>query len=46
MTVIAVVRNEKTWSGPGADFRLQGHDVLVLVGNHQAIDQALDYLSS
>ena len=46
VTVIAVVRNEKTWSGPGADFRLQGHDVLVLVGNHQAIDQALGYLSS
>lgn len=46
VTVIAVVRNEKTWSGPGADFRLQGHDVLVLVGNHQAIDQALAYLSS
>ncbi|MDD8020040.1 MAG: cation:proton antiporter [Acidobacteriota bacterium] len=45
VTVIAVVRNEKTWSGPGGDFRLQGQDILVLVGNHQAIDQALAYLS-
>ncbi len=45
VTVIAVVRNEKTWSAPGAEFRLQGGDVLVLVGNHQAVDEALDYLN-
>jgi len=45
VTVIAVVRNEKTHSGPGADFRLEGRDVLVLVGNHEAIDKALAYLS-
>jgi CPA2 family monovalent cation:H+ antiporter-2 len=45
VTVIAVVRNEKTHSGPGADFQLEGRDVLVLVGNHEAIDKALAYLS-
>jgi len=45
VTVIAVARNEKTHSGPGADFRLEGRDVLVLVGNHEAIDKALAYLS-
>jgi CPA2 family monovalent cation:H+ antiporter-2 len=45
VTVIAVVRNEKTWSGPGADFRLEAGDILVLVGDHQALDRTLTYLS-
>ncbi len=45
VTVIAVVRNEKTWSGPGADFRLEAGDIMVLVGDHQALDRALTYLS-
>jgi CPA2 family monovalent cation:H+ antiporter-2 len=44
VTVIAVVRNEKTHSGPGSDFRLENHDILVLVGDHQAMDKAFDYL--
>ncbi len=41
VTVIAVVRNEKTHSAPGADFRLQERDILVMVGDHQAVDKAL-----
>ncbi len=45
VTVIAVVRNEITHSTPGADFRLKGKDVLVLVGDHQAMDLALNCLS-
>jgi CPA2 family monovalent cation:H+ antiporter-2 len=45
VTVIAVVRNEKTFPGPGADFRLEARDVLVLVGDHQAMDKALAYLN-
>lgn len=44
VTVIAVVRNEKTHSGPGADFRLEARDILVLVGDHQAMDRAFVYL--
>lgn len=44
VTVIAVVRNEKTHSGPGADFRLEARDILVLVGDHQAMDRAFEYL--
>jgi len=46
VTVIAVVRNEKTHSGPGADFRLEGRDILVLVGDHQSMDRAFSYLTS
>lgn len=45
VTVIAVVRDEISHSTPGADFKLQGKDVLVLVGDHQAMDHAFDYLS-
>jgi|YNPBryunderm2012_1023409.scaffolds.fasta_scaffold01619_8 CPA2 family monovalent cation:H+ antiporter-2 len=41
VTVIAIVRNEKTHSAPGADFRLQERDILVMVGDHQAMDKAL-----
>ncbi|MBC7350017.1 MAG: cation:proton antiporter [Candidatus Aminicenantes bacterium] len=44
VTVIAVVRNEKTHSGPGADFRLGARDILVLVGDHQAMDRAFVHL--
>lgn len=44
VTVIAVVRNEKTHSGPGAEFRLAERDILVLVGDHQAMDMAFAYL--
>ncbi len=44
VTVIAVVRNEKTHSGPGAEFRLEEGDILVLVGDHRAMDSAFNYL--
>jgi len=46
VTVIAVVRNEKTHGGPGADFRLESRDILVLVGDHQAVDRAFEYLGA
>jgi len=46
VTVIAVVRNEKTHSAPGADFRLDTRDILVLVGDHQAMDRAFGYLEN
>ena len=46
VTVIAIVRNEKTHSGPGGDFRLEARDILVLVGDHQAMDRAFGYLEN
>ncbi|MGB9894176.1 MAG: NAD-binding protein, partial [Candidatus Saccharicenans sp.] len=46
VTVIAAVRNEKTHSGPGADFRLKERDIMVLVGDHQAMDKAFGYLET
>lgn len=46
VTVIAVVRGDKTHSGPGADFRLGARDILVLVGDHQAMDRAFIHLGA
>ena len=45
-TVIAVVRGEKSFTGPGADFVIQGKDTLILVANHRDIEQAFRYLES
>jgi len=44
--VIAVVRGEKSFTGPGADFVIQGKDTLILVANHRDIEQAFRYLES
>jgi len=38
--VIAVVRHGAHTLGPGPDFRLEAGDVLVLVGDHQALEAA------
>ncbi|MGQ9802071.1 MAG: cation:proton antiporter domain-containing protein [Candidatus Saccharicenans sp.] len=46
VTVIAVVRGDKTHSGPGANFRLEARDILVLVGDHQAMDRAFVHLGA
>ena len=46
VTVISVVRNEKTFSALGADFRLGKRDILVLVGDHKAMDKAFEYLGA
>ncbi len=43
-TVIAVVRDGKAETNPGADWQLRAGDVLVLVGNHQELDRALSLL--
>lgn len=39
-TIIAVVRNGNPNTNPGADFVLEGGDVLVLVGAHTQLDKA------
>jgi CPA2 family monovalent cation:H+ antiporter-2 len=40
VTVIAVVRNETSIHSPGPEFVLETGDILVLVGNHKALDRA------
>ncbi len=43
-TIIAVVRGEVPQTNPGADFRLEEGDSLVLVGSHAEIDKAFELL--
>lgn len=43
-SIIAVVRGEKPFPGPGADFRLEAGDALVLVGSHGEIEAAFEAL--
>jgi CPA2 family monovalent cation:H+ antiporter-2 len=45
-TVIAVVRGEESFTGPGADFEIKEQDTLVLVANHRDIDRAFDFLAT
>lgn len=45
-TVVAVVRGEESFAGPGAEFRVLEQDTLVLVANHRDIDRAFHYLST
>jgi CPA2 family monovalent cation:H+ antiporter-2 len=42
--VIAIVRDGKHYLNPDADFALQARDVLVLVGDHQALEAAFEVL--
>jgi CPA2 family monovalent cation:H+ antiporter-2 len=43
-TVIAVVRGEESFAGPGADFEIREQDTLVLVASHRDMDRAFHYL--
>ena len=45
-TVIAVVRGEESFPGPGADFEVGEQDTLVLMANHRDIDRAFHYLTT
>jgi CPA2 family monovalent cation:H+ antiporter-2 len=45
VTVIAVVRNGESIHNPPPDFLLWAGDVLVLLGSHQELDQAMRLLS-
>jgi CPA2 family monovalent cation:H+ antiporter-2 len=45
-TVIAVVRGPDSFPSPGADFRLEEQDTLVLVARHRDIDRAFAYLAT
>ena len=43
--IIAVVRDGKHELGPGPDFELRPGDILVLVGDHEALDQAFEAMT-
>ncbi len=44
-TVIAIVRNGEAIKNPGPDFAIQGDDILVLLGGHKELDQAVNLLT-
>jgi monovalent cation:H+ antiporter-2, CPA2 family len=43
-TLIAVVRGDKTKIGPGANYKLQENDILILFGKPERIEQAIKIL--
>ncbi len=45
VTVVAAVRNGASNVNPGPEFRLQAGDILVLLGSHKELDDALQILS-
>lgn len=44
-TVISVVREGQDIHGPGAGFRLEPNDLLVVLGNHEQLDRARDLIA-
>ncbi|MEK6697508.1 MAG: cation:proton antiporter [Nitrospirota bacterium] len=44
-TVIAIVRNGEAIKNPGPDFAIQGDDILVLLGGHKELDEAVNLLT-
>lgn len=45
-TVIAIVREEKSFTSPSPEFKIREGDTLVLVASHEDMDRAFDFLSS
>jgi CPA2 family monovalent cation:H+ antiporter-2 len=45
-TVIAVVRGDQSFAGPGAEFGIEAGDTLVLVANHRDMNRAFQFLTS
>jgi len=45
VTVIAVVRDGQSFHNPSPDFRLASGDILVLLGSHKELDEAMWLLS-
>jgi K+/H+ antiporter YhaU regulatory subunit KhtT len=46
VTIIAVVRDGQTDINPGSELRLQTEDVMVLLGNPEQIDRAIEHLNA
>ncbi len=44
-TVIAIARNGEANTNPGPDFRLEPEDIVVLIGAHRALDEAVNLLT-
>ena len=44
-TVIAIARNGEASTNPGPDFVLQPDDIVVLIGAHRELDEAVDLLT-
>ena len=44
-TVIAVARNGEAITNPGPDFRIEPDDIIVLLGAHHDLDQAVSLLT-
>ncbi|MFW6160077.1 MAG: cation:proton antiporter [Acidobacteriota bacterium] len=45
-TIIALVRDEKSFASPSPDFKINEGDTLVLVASHQDMDRAFNFLDS
>jgi len=45
-TVIAVVRGDQSFAGPGADFSIEEKDTLVLVASHRDMNRAFQLLTA
>lgn len=44
-TVIAIARNSEANTNPGPDFRLEPDDIVVLIGAHRDLDEAVNLLT-
>jgi CPA2 family monovalent cation:H+ antiporter-2 len=45
VTTIAVVRNGQSFHNPPPDFRLAVGDIIVILGSHKELDDAMEFLS-
>jgi CPA2 family monovalent cation:H+ antiporter-2 len=45
-TLIAVVRGDRSFTSPGADFSIEEGDTLVLVANHRDMNRAFQFLTT
>ncbi|MEW5804390.1 MAG: cation:proton antiporter [bacterium] len=45
VTVIAVIRGDEAISSPGSNTAVESGDILVMMGNHAALDRAIEILS-
>ena len=46
VTIIAIVRDDKTITNPASDEKILEKDTLVITGTHKTVDDAINYLSS
>ncbi len=46
VTIIAIVRSDKTITNPASEEKIIDKDTLVITGNHKTVDDAISYLDS